>query len=419
MHYSQLYSYKRNILITKAITFYLFSFFFLILSFSCVPSKKVQKDILETRAKRNSIRVLINEAEQIRLYIKNKFRIFNEDNQKLIIGENSEIIFSLSSSKVKLKYKENVYSSEYFKIYPLNEKFLTINKKRYRGSLKIINNNSKLSLINTLDLEDYLKGVILKEMPLGKGTDNLEALKAFIIVARTYAIAKISEGKKIFDIYPDIRDQIYDGLDAENAIINKLIEITKGKILYYKNDIAKVFYHSTCGGYTESVENVFNHSSLPYLKSLADGNLPNCKISPKYKWEKIFTKEMIINNLFEANLITDKNFILKNLKIIRRFKSGRIKELKLYIKRKDKLQEISLFSNNIRYILKDTDNNILPSSNFEIFENENNTVKFKGKGFGHGVGLCQWGSIYLSNIGTNYIDIIQHYFPETEIKVYD
>lgn len=128
---------------------------------------------------------------------------------------------------------------------------------------------------------------------------------------------------------------------------------------------------------------------------------------------------MIINNLFEANLITDKNFILKNLKIIRRFKSGRIKELKLYIKRKDKLQEISLFSNNIRYILKDTDNNILPSSNFEIFENENNTVKFKGKGFGHGVGLCQWGSIYLSNIGTNYIDIIQHYFPETEIKVYD
>ena len=65
-------------------------------------------------------------------------------------------------------------------------------------------------MINTLDLEDYLKGVILKEMPLGKGTDNLEALKAFIIVARTYAIAKISEGKKIFDIYPDIRDQIYD-----------------------------------------------------------------------------------------------------------------------------------------------------------------------------------------------------------------
>jgi stage II sporulation protein D len=84
------------------------------------------------------------------------------------------------------------------------------------------------------------------------------------------------------------------------------------------------------------------------------------------------------------------------------------------------LKEVSLFSNNIRFVLKNSKGSILPSSNFDVQKQSGNKYIFKGKGFGHGVGMCQWGSIKLSKQGINFKEILNFYFPKTEIKrIYD
>ena len=145
---------------------------------------------------------------------------------------------------------------------------------KFRGSLKIINNADSVAVINTVDLESYLKGVIPKEMPLGKGEEHFEALKAFAICARTYSLNKMNRNENNFDVFVDTRDQVYGGVDVEKEISNKAVDETKGLVLTYDGEIATVFYHSTCGGRTEKVQNVFGLNPIPYLQGVEDGDPP-------------------------------------------------------------------------------------------------------------------------------------------------
>lgn len=221
-------------------------------------------------------------------------------------------------------------------------------------------------------------------------------------------------------MYDDIKDQVYGGMSSENEITNSLVDFTKGQLLFFNENIATVFYHSTCGGYTENVENVFNSHPIPYLISKEDNNLPNCNISPRFKWEESFSENLIIKRLLESNYISDKNSRIKSIDVVSRFKSGRVNELKITVIENKRLHEVSIFSNEIRFVLKNSKGSILPSSNFDIQKQSGNKYIFKGKGFGHGVGLCQWGSIKLSKQGINFKEILNFYFPKTEIKrIYD
>jgi stage II sporulation protein D len=114
--------------------------------------------------------------------------------------------------------------------------------------------------------------VLAKEMPLGKDGENLEALKALSVCVRTYAIQKMKAGKIYFDLYADTRDQVYGGVDAESPISNRAADETKNIILKYSDLPALIYYHSTCGGQTESSQNVFTKENIPYLTSIKDGN---------------------------------------------------------------------------------------------------------------------------------------------------
>lgn len=205
-------------------------------------------------------------------------------------------------------------------------------------------------------------------------------------------------------------------MSSENEITNSIVDSTRGQLLFYNGNIATIFYHSTCGGYTENVENVFKSNSFPYLISKKDGSPENCIISPRFNWEESLSENLIIKRLLESNYITDKNCKLKSIDIISRFNSGRVKELKLSIIENKKLKEVFLYSNNIRFVLRNSKGSILPSSNFLIQKQTGNVYRLKGIGYGHGVGICQWGSIKLSKDGTNFKEILNYYFPKTEIK---
>ncbi|WP_407931409.1 SpoIID/LytB domain-containing protein, partial [Ignavibacterium album] len=292
-----------------------------------------------------------------------------------------------------------------------------INNKKYRGRIKFINIGGQVKVINQIGLEDYLKGVMTKEMPVGNGNENFEALKAFAIAARTYALNKIYSSQTYFDLLPDVRDQVYGGVESEHALSNKAVDETRGMILTYKDAPAIVFYHSTCGGYTESAVNVFTKVDPEYLRSVKDGDIAYCSISPNFNWRETLTEKEFIKRLADAKLTTNNDYSIEKFIIKSRFPSGRINELEIYLKNKNDIKPVSIFGNQIRSIIKNqSGNGILRSNNFIIEITSDRNIVITGKGSGHGVGLCQWGAIAQSKSGKNYREILSHYFPGTEIK---
>ncbi|MCX7611591.1 MAG: SpoIID/LytB domain-containing protein [Ignavibacterium sp.] len=345
-------------------------------------------------------------------------KVILKNSQIINIDKKSILKFSIVNNSIKLEVNRNKLFSDEFILAPQKDDFNIINGKKYKGNFIISRERNKLFLINSLYLEDYVKGVMLKEIPKGNNNVNNEAIKAMAVVIRTYALNKINESKILFDTFNDVRDQVYGGASYEDEQINKLVDLTKGKTLFYREELAKVFYHSTCGGKTENIENVFSSEPFPYLKSIQDGDI-NCKISPKFQWKESFSESLIIKRLKESNYVSGSNLSLKEINILSRFSSGRVKELEIVLLENNRLKRISIHSNKIRFVLKNFKGEILPSTNFQI-EIKNGMYEFIGKGYGHGVGLCQWGAINLSRSGWNYKDILYFYFPKTEImKAYD
>lgn len=193
---------------------------------------------------------------------------------------------------------------------------------------------------------------------------------------------------------------------------------TAGQILTYEYRPATIFYHSTCGGFTEDVENVFGSESIPYLESVEDGPDHYCKISPRYEWKENYSEEVFIDRLFKADLIESNNYRVDNIEIISRFESGRVNKLKISLLDKNGNEKtITLIGNNMRSVIRSGDNkSILKSNYFEVELNQNKEIVIDGKGSGHGVGMCQWGAIGQSKLGVDYLNILSHYFPGTKIK---
>jgi len=153
--------------------------------------------------------------------------------------------------------------------------------RRYRGGLRAVPSGGTFDLVNVVGLEDYLKGVVPREMPATWGDDAFEALKAQAVAARTYALATISPGE-VFDLFDDTRSQVYGGLAGEDPRTSRAVERTRGRVLTYDGEVITAFFFSTSGGRTEDVQHVFTSSPpRPYLVSVPD---PYDRLSPYHVW---------------------------------------------------------------------------------------------------------------------------------------
>jgi stage II sporulation protein D len=356
------------------------------------------------------------------LLIESPVCLYNKENKIALIKTGNKIYCYENNGKTRLSINgENFDGEKFFLIAVQNDNIVKINGKRYRSKIQISSSGNSTTIINVVNLEDYVKGVLAKEMPLGKSEENLEALKALAICVRTYAAQKMMDGKLYFDLYADTRDQVYGGVDAESPLSNKAAEETKGLILNYNGSQAIIYYHSTCGGQTESSENVFSKESIPYLISIKDGSEPYCKISPRFEWTETYSKDLIISRLKSYSLLENLNYHLEDISINSRFNSGRVNEMEIKVISANGVEKsVIIRGNEIRSILRTADGkNILWSNLFDLFL-KSDSVVLTGKGFGHGVGLCQWGAIALSWKGWKYKEILKHYYPGTEIgKVND
>ncbi|OQA65216.1 MAG: Amidase enhancer precursor [Ignavibacteria bacterium ADurb.Bin266] len=362
---------------------------------------------------------MVNEnPDNLSLVVKDKIYLSDESGIIAEVKSGNVLNFSLSDENIKLVIAGRSFVSNIFFIESATDnKILQVDEKKYRGKLKVFNLNNGIKIVNELKIEDYVKGVMTREMPVGKGSDNYNALKAFSICIRTYAFNRMAQKRDSFDLFPDTRDQVYGGVISETDYTNQIVDETAGQILSFDDKPAQIFYHSTCGGYTEDVQNVFNSGPIPYLISISDGNDPYCKISPRYEWSEKYPEALFINRLFAAGLLDNSDYSIKNISVESRFESGRVNELKInLINTVGQMKNISLFSNNIRSVIKTADgNSILRSTMFNISLDSKKNVLIGGKGFGHGVGMCQWGAIGQSKQGISYKEILNHYYPGTKI----
>jgi len=372
---------------------------------------------------RQNIRVLIDEeTKPFRYKIDVSSLISSGDQNSVRLTEDEEISLSASKGMVSVSTSKGTFNAATVKLRPAGrEELLNFRKKVYRGEIWFVAQNSKILVINYLDIEDYLLGVVPLEIGL-KDNYFYEALKCAAVTARTFAINRLSENRALYDVTDGVKDQAYGGMDVETGIDSRSVVETQGLILTYKGKPALVFYSANCGGYTEDIANVFGPVDVPYLKGVQDGDPPNCKKSPSFKWSESYTPFEIVRYLFDAKLIKSTNYVLDGLEIRERYHSGRAKELIIFLAGE---KPVSIPGSKIRDVIKSkNDNSILRSSNFEIeLIRKNgilNRINLSGTGNGHGVGMCQWGALNLSRGGTPYQEILEHFFPGTQLtQAYD
>jgi stage II sporulation protein D len=182
--------------------------------------------------------------------------------------------------------------------YPLEFKpgstALALNGRGYRGSLRVLKPGAKIRVVNVVDLDLYLRGVVPSEMPKNWAP---EALKAQAVAARSYALSHLHSGGG-FDLYPDTRDQVYLGIRHEAPATTAAVNATAGQVALYKGEVARTYFFSTSGGRTASVQDLYPSSPpIPYLVSVGD---KYDSISPYHDWGPITFPERKLARVFKV-----------------------------------------------------------------------------------------------------------------------
>ncbi len=261
----------------------------------------------------------------------------------------------------------------------------------------------KSNVVEKVPLEKYVYGVVSSEVPVSFEED---ALKAQAVASRTYVMYAMESNKdKEFDVYDSVNSQVYNSDDElkekwgdkyseYSNKIKKVIVDTKGEYLTYDDKIIEAFFFSTSTGYTENSEEVFSEA-LPYLRSVESSW---DETSPSFNDEKEFAKTDFYNKLgIKYSDILDVSDIKKT-------SSGRIKSLKI---------------NNKEFTGKEIRTKLQLRSTFFTFYEKDNKILVKTKGYGHGVGMSQYGANGMALAGFKYEDILNYYYTGVKIKKID
>lgn len=281
------------------------------------------------------------------------------------------------------------WRSNLFWIEPTSNKgFVYIGDRWYRGRTLVVPTEKGLTAVNWVDLEEYLYSVIGGEMNHNWPT---EALKAQAIAARTYALHEREKRRKhpLFDVgnTPD-RWQIYKGVISEHRNTLAAVNATAGQVLTYKNKVILSVFHACSGGHTENVEDVWGGKKLPYLRAVRDfdRDVRQCN------WVRTFSPRDIGSKFPEVGTV-------KQMKVEKLSPYNSVTALKIVGDKGEKV----LKGEKVRTALK------LKSTRFTVSQGNGGFI-LKGLGYGHGVGMSQWGAYNLAKRGINHLQILGHYF---------
>lgn len=374
------------------------------------PPFKVERSNVRVALKQNVTRGVFYSMGNVELHpSKGKVMIFR-GRCFAQLKENSRLEVEASWGKMKFQLPCTLISKNEYN-------FIDVEQQTYRGSIILFSGKKEsFSIVNSLDVEDYLRGVVPLE--IGKLTnDAIEALKAQAVAARTYTYQRISEQLTCtYDLLSTTADQVYGGVNVEYRDADLAIRLTKNLILVYNNTVAVAYYHSTCGGTTANIEDVWrNKPALAYLRSESDkDSLGNayCSSSKYYKWEEFWTKEkffLCICQGFKA--VEPKGLFkgpIKGVDVDATFGCGRVR--KCTITGSDWRYDCGGDITRTVFRRPVAGSPILRSSNFMIINNDSKGIRMQGSGYGHGVGMCQTGAIARARSGQKFETILSAYY---------
>lgn len=344
----------------------------------------------------------------------------------VLVKQNNSILFAFDP-------KENITLSS-------SKNKFTIEKKDYRGELELLSNNSSLTAINYIGLQDYLYGVLPKEIPYEW---EMDALKAQAICSRNFTITNMGKLKKYgFDLDTTTTSQVYGGISAEHQRTNRAVDETNGEIGYYQGEIASLFFHSESGGQTESSENIWGMKK-PYLRGVND---PFSNNGSYATWTYSISKSTLEGILSRSGQSVGK---INQISIDEKTENGRIKRMTIYgtlgtrgftkesfrrllgnttIKSMyfdfaDTTPSFRPSSNDLDIIFEDLSNLLNKKSSSPIFipsdviqVTSSDPIAMIGHGYGHGVGMSQFGANTMAKKGKNYKQIISYYFDGVTVR---
>lgn len=288
---------------------------------------------------------------------------------------------------------------------------------RCRGVVRCIGEpDGGFALVNVLDMESYLKGVVGSEM---YAYWHMEALRAQSVASRTYALYQMNgKGKAGWDIGSSQSSQVYKGLGQESQRVNRAVEDTRGVVLAYgpenREKLIPAYYSSICGGHTQDMRGVFGEDMAP----LRGRDCPYCQKTSRpdlYRWSTAIRKEEVNRRLMARYPTLSELEGITDIQVVQRDASGRVLQVRLVgSKGKDR----SLSGEQFRLAVSSADKPLL-SSWYKLADGGDSWRFADGRGWGHGVGLCQHGSQGMAQAGKDCIEILNYYYPDARLfRVY-
>jgi stage II sporulation protein D len=321
--------------------------------------------------------------------------------------------------------------------------FVYFRGKPYREELQIHSVGSFCEVVNSVEVERYLVGVVNSEF---NSKWNEDAIGAQIVAARTYALYQIKiargEPERRYDVDASVSDQVYDGPLREDLRAQRLVEKTRGMVLTVGNDWhpspLKAYYHSTCGGMTELPENVWGNPSVGFRRPV---KCPFCGGSPALNWQLELTSKDMLEAFRRAAVSSEGTRpdwaqswpeewrqivgtkLLKGMRVGAVDGEGRVSEMVTswgYLDpRTRRLATIDLKLAGARFRewlgparLRSTSFRVLT----QVFAHGQGSWRILGRGNGHGVGMCQWGAKTMGERGYKTASILKHYYPDAILR---
>ncbi len=315
-------------------------------------------------------------------------------------------------------------------IEPGADGFVRFKGKTYRGLLRTIATDSGLLVVNVVPLEAYLRGVVPLEIGERPATERA-ALEAQAVAARSFTVTRVSAARagrgrsRDFDLLATVADQVYGGTEAERPNASTAVAATAGLVLLYGGRVIVAPYHSSCGGETAAAQEAWGGTGEPFLQRASD-KIPGsdryyCDIAPRFYWEQSLTGAELdaVVRRYLGTYVTlppAGSGGVRGVRVIRRTPSGRAEVVEFRTAR----GTFDVRGNDARSILRTSAGELMPSSYFSVSVDSSpdgaiSRVQLRGNGYGHGVGMCQWGAIGRARAGQSARKILQTYFPGTTL----
>lgn len=310
-----------------------------------------------------------------------------------IAGLNGKVLFQLRRAEIMpgpFGIIINGRSSGEFVIKISSSNLIETGLRKFRKKIEIKQVDGKLSMYHALPMESYIAGVVASELP---GLWPIEVLKAQAIAARTYAVW---QKYKKEHLETTTLDQVYHGTQREHPLAQQATQETAGLILTYESKPAHAYFHSSCGGNIAGAMEVFG-TAEPYLRN---NKCPYCFGSPPFFWNYKFSRREFDRKLGSK---------IGELKLINKTRSGRMRDFKFNSYPLLRNMRTMRARSKLGY-------DKLCSSLITKYSANWHSVEFSGRGYGHGVGMCQWGAREMAVLGKESEEILNFYYPRTLIR---